>query len=140
MPTKEYIYKRKYISSDGNIAEYDQKIHQDLKNTDLQNYINDVSRSANKKVSEIKRLENLLKTVLHYRGYNNKNKVQRFYRLEKADEITLEEKHIIDKIMGRQKIIAEDLVSLLKFILQLYDSYDAEIKQLTKELEEYDKK
>jgi len=137
---KEYLYKRKYIDGEGNIKEYDQKIYQDLKKTDLQIYINDVTKSANSKVGEIKRLEKLLKTVLQYRGYNNKNKMNRFYRLEQADEITLEEKQIVDKIMNRQKIIADDLVSLLKFILQLYESYDAEIKEMTKQLKEFEKK
>ncbi|MFX0132523.1 MAG: hypothetical protein ACFFDN_02635 [Candidatus Hodarchaeota archaeon] len=137
---KEYNYVRKYISSDGEILTYNQKIKNEIKDTELHSYITDVTKSANNRVKEIKRLENLIKVVLQYRGYNNKNKLQRFYRLEKADEITLEEKQIVDKIMNRQKIIADDLVSLLKFILQLYESYDAEIVQLTKELEEFEKK
>lgn len=139
---KTYKYTRKYMTSDGNINTYEQEIKQkqEIKDTELHTYITDVTKSANIKVKEIKRLENLLKVVLQYRGYNNKNKMNRFYRLERADEITLEEKQIIDKIMNRQKIIADDLVSLLNFILQLYDSYDAEIRELTKELKEFEKK
>jgi hypothetical protein len=140
MEEREYKYKRKYITSTDEIKEYEQKIVSDVKETELHTYINDVTKSASSKVKEIKRLENLLKVVLQYRGYNNKNKFQRFYRLEQANEITLEEKQIVDKIMGRQKIIADDLVNLLKFILQLYESYDEEIKQLQKQIEEYKKR
>jgi CHASE3 domain sensor protein len=73
MEEKEYKYKRKYITTNSEIKEYEQKIKSDVTDSELHNYINDVTKSASSKVKEIKRLENLLKVVLQYRGYNNKN-------------------------------------------------------------------
>lgn len=137
---REYHYKRMYITQSNEEKEYDQKVLYDAKDTELHQYIKDITKTAQKKVNELKRLETLVKAVLQYRGYNKLNQMRRFYRLDKADEITQDEKSLVTKIMGRQKIIADDLVSLLKFILQLYDSHDAEIKEMTKEIQELEKK
>lgn len=144
---KDYI--RKYVTKDGDVKTYTQ--HQSYtisnniivgndKSDNLQTHINDTVKMANRKVKDLKRIDSIIKALLQYRGYNKRNLDQRIFRLEKANEITMEDKKLLVTISNRQKNIAGDLTSLLKFVLQLYDSYDAEIKELSKELEEYNKK
>jgi DNA repair ATPase RecN len=140
---RHYNYIRKRVSSDGTIKEYTQKqsyiTAEASRKDELQKYIDDILKVANKKVYEINKIEKVLKSILKYRGYNKKNLNQRLFRLEKADELTNKDRELLTKIMKRQKRIAGDLTDLLTFILQLYDVHDTEIKQLKKQLEEYDK-
>jgi len=141
---KKYDYTRKYKNKNGEVKEYTQ--HQEHliaggnKSNELQRYINDTLKIASKKVYEIEKIEKILKTVLRYRGYNQKNLYQRIYKLESANEINMKDKKLLTKIMNRQKMIAGDLTEFLEYIIQLYGVHDAEIKELTKELKEYEKK
>lgn len=137
---KHYKYDNYYLSN-GKIKSYPNTIEhiKITKENELQYYINDVVKTANKKVREIKRIENILKTILRYKGYNTKNLNQRIYNLDKAGDLKIEDKQLLRKIMKRQNSLADNLTELLKFALQLYDVNDEEIKQITKELQEYDK-
>jgi len=137
---KNYHYTRKYIDTEGNIKEYEQTITATLKEDELQNFIRKYLKFASRKARDIKEIEYLLKTFIQYRGYNKKNLNARLYRLEHADEIKVEEKKLIKEIMERQKLVANDLVSLLRFILNLYNQYDEEIKEITSQLQEFNKK
>ncbi len=141
---RRYSYKRYYLDKDGNICSYLQNqsylVSRPKYSDDLQGYIHQVLDTAKIKVREINKIESILKTILHYRGYNKKNLMQRIYRLEHADEINLEDKKLLRKIMDRQKDIAGDLSSILNFILQLYDVHDNELKELEKQLKEYKEK
>jgi len=141
----KYNYKREYVAKDGTIKNYEQKqsyivAEKNRYSDDLQGYINQTLDTAKMKVKEINKIEGILKAILRYRGYNQRNLEQRIFRLDKADEINLKDKKLLRKIMTRQKLIAGDLTSLLTFILQLYDVHDTEIKDLEKQLRDYDKK
>ena len=140
MEDKNYHYTRKYVDSEGNIKEYEQTITVTLKEDELQNFIRKYIKFASRKARDIKEIEYLLKTFIQYRGYNKKNLNQRLFRLEHADEIKIEEKKLLKGIMERQKLVAGDLVSLLTNILDLYEHYDLEVKEINKQLEEFSKK
>ena len=141
---KDYNYKRYYVTKDGTKKEYSQTQSHIVAmggRSDTQDYIHQMTKFASKKTIELGRLENLLKTVLRYRGYNEKNLMQRISRLEDANEITLKDKKILRNIMKRQKLIAGDLTEMLEFILMLYETYDGELKEMKEQLsQEYDKK
>ena len=140
MEEKKYNYTKKYIDTEGNIKEYEYSITATLKEDELQNFIRKYLKFASRKARDIKEIEYLLKTFIQYRGYNKKNLNARLYRLEHADEIKVEEKKLIKEIMERQKLVAGDLVSLLRNVLDLYENYDLEVKEITKQLEEFSKK
>lgn len=131
---KNYKYKRFRVNKDGTIKEYNQlQTYITVSNNeenDTKAYINNLTKFASKKVGELKRIEDILKTVLRYRGYNEKNLFNRISRLEQANEITLKDKKTLRKIMDRQKALAGDLTNLLEFILMMYDVYDEEIKEI----------
>lgn len=106
----------------------------------MQKHINDSLDTARFKVRELNKIEGILKTILRYRGYNKKNLAVRIERLAKADQIEHKDLKLVREIMKRQNMIAGDLTEMLTFILKLYEVKDIEIKELTKDLKEYEKK
>ncbi|GAJ10859.1 unnamed protein product, partial [marine sediment metagenome] len=70
--TKEYNYTRKYKTKDGEIKEYNQVqsyiTAESSKEDDLQHYITDTIKTANRKVRELKRIDKIINSVLPVSG------------------------------------------------------------------------
>jgi len=138
---KVYKYKREYKTINGEIKEYTQKVkvpiapitndniitvNHDKDAQELIYYAKDRLKSVDKYISLLTDIEQTVKKILQYRGYNKKNYNNRLYRLEHADEITAKDKKLLKRAMSVQKNIAGKLANELDLILELYEIVEEE--------------
>ena len=140
---KEYFYPRKYVTKDGEVKVYNQRITKTVYAT---NDLDQLRKEFNKGLNEIlqhsvtlNKLNRIRKTILKNKCYGKKNFIQSVNKVDQSGELGEKTRELLNKCHKHQYRIAEDMEASLELLISLYESEIERITKFNEELKEIDK-
>jgi len=135
---KNYNYRRKYVTKNGVVKEYNQNVVRTLNKTDLERYFSKSLNDILKSTVELNKLNRIKNSIIRNKCYAKGNFIKQINKIDYGGELSKETKQLISDIHKQQYDMATEIEENLKLLLKLYRDEQKKIQELNRELKKID--